>query len=162
MRVRLTETCIVRMGSRFYNDNCVNYDRDRSQFLEFMPFLNIHRSDLKLLQRILAIYVQLVHILCDIRNLETRFGSIEWNNIKYISGLLFWGLHNSFTKTTFSVSRRSEKVADRRLSAWKSRLLKFNVLSPVLQNPKLMCKSGKHSNHDLVQDRPYFAWNANY
>ena len=117
MRVRLTETCIVRMGSRFYNDNCVNYDRDRSQFLEFMPFLNIHRSDLKLLQRILAIYVQLVHILCDIRNLETRFGSIEWNNIKYISGLLFWGLHNSFTKTTFSVSRRSEKVADRRLSA---------------------------------------------
>ena len=86
------------MGSRFYNDNCVNYDRDRSQFLEFMPFLNIHRSDLKLLQRILAIYVQLVHILCDIRNLETRFGSIEWNNIKYISGLLFWGLHNSFTK----------------------------------------------------------------
>ena len=117
MRVRLTETCIVRMGSRFYNDNCVNYDRDRSQFLEFMPFLNIHRSDLKLLQRILAIYVQLVHILCDVRNLETRFGSIEWNNIKYISGLLFWGLHNSFTKTTFSVSRRSEKVADRRLSA---------------------------------------------
>ena len=135
MRVRLTETCIVRMGSRFYNDNCVNYDRDRSQFLEFMPFLNIHRSDLKLLQRILAIYVQLVHILCDIRNLETRFGSIEWNNIKYISGhilcdirnletrfgsiewnnikyisgLLFWGLHNSFTKTTFSVSEEIGK-----------------------------------------------------